>query len=595
MSQPAEMRLQAEETEDRSYADDLKQRGLATLSDHASSLRWQIAFLSGVVCIVVWPFVPPLIVLSWYVAVNGVREFRARRLAELALDTSAPIDSRLRSVVFLNIALGAANGAAALFMYWLQPEHDALLTMILVSWAAGAVSTGGPLVGAYLSYASPVFVPTALMWLAELSWVTSAVAVLVLLFFGVQFRYAKQNAALFEESFRIRRENQKLIERLAEEQAALARARDAAESANQAKTKFLAAASHDLRQPLHALTLHSGLLARDPHAEEAGRIAQEISTSIDSLANLLDSLLDISKLDAGVVSADRRPIRLQRLISNLVSSHEAQARLKGLSLRSDCPPEAVVETDPLLLERVLRNLIDNAIKYTDKGCVTIAVEDAASELVLSVQDTGRGIPESAQDKVFEEFYQAENQGREKVRGLGLGLAIVRRLAEVLGIGVDLRSELGRGTTISLRMARAVRAAEEPHPAPSSSDTLRGINVLFVDDEQAVRSAMRHVLERFGCRAIEASTSEEAIKLASEDAPSIVLADYQLAEGDCGLETIVKLRRLIPDLPALLISGDTDPLRLAEAEKAGLLLLHKPVSLDRLQMAMEAVLGSLPKR
>lgn len=581
--------------EEANYADGLKQRGLDTLSAHASALRWQIAFIAGVVCVLVWPFVPSLVMLSWFAALVSVREIRARYLVKLAANRALPIGQRLRQVVVWNSALGTTHGAAALFMYWLSPQYDALLTMILVSWAAGAVSTGGPLVRAYVSYASWVFLPTALMWLIEGNLVGYGVAVMIVMFFGVQYRYATQNAALFEESFRIRRENEELVQRLAQEQAALARARDAAESANQAKTRFLAAASHDLRQPLHALTLHSGLLARDPHAENAGRIAQEISTSIDSLADLLDSLLDISKLDAGVVSADHRPILLHRLIANLVSAHQTQAENKGLKLSARCPDDAVVETDPLLLERVLRNLLDNAIKYTDQGSVSIDVAESGAELLVSVSDTGRGIPEDAKKKVFEEFYQAENQGRDKRKGLGLGLAIVRRVAEVLGIEVELHSELGRGTTLTLRMPRGSQPAEERRAEPREGDALRGVKVLFVDDEQPVRLAMRHVLERFGCQADEAASTNEALELATRNPPHIVLADYQLGEGDCGLQLITKLRDRFPGLPALLISGDTDPRRLAEAEKAGLYLMHKPVSLERLQVAMEAVLEAEARR
>jgi signal transduction histidine kinase/ActR/RegA family two-component response regulator len=358
--------------------------------------------------------------------------------------------------------------------------------------------------------------------------------------------------------------------------------------ANAAKTRFLAAASHDLRQPLQALSLHSALLAQNPLAHDTGAIAGEICTSIDSLAQLLDSLLDISKLEAGVVTVERRPIRLHRLIAHLVRTHAPQACEKGLALRFECPVEAVVHTDPLLLERLLRNLLDNALKYTDEGEVCILAAGDEQVLQVSVRDSGRGIPEHAQAQVFEEFYQVDPPG-DCTRGLGLGLAIVARLAALLELPLSMKSQPGQGTTVSLGIPRAAGFVDERLFEAPRNDALRGLRVLLIDDEEAVRRAMRHVLGRFGCEAAEAASSDEALERVESFAVQLVVADCRLRNGDSGISAIAHLRERLPGLPALLLSGDTDAARLREAERSGLRLLHKPVTLQRLQEAMTAAM------
>lgn len=561
--------------------EELDRRRLAVVSSQASSLRWQIVATTLVVTVLVWPFVPAAAALAWLVTTNAVREWRAWRLRRMVDDETEPMAERLERVVALNLLIGSVNGAAAFFMFWLDDSFDALLTMVLVSWAAGAVSTSAPLLRAYLAYASCLFVPTAAMWLAAGPTPTNlGVAALILMFAGVQHRFAKQNAAVFEESYRIRMEKEDLLRQLAQ-------ARDAAESANQAKSRFLAVASHDLRQPLHALTLHSGLLAQDPYTADAPRIAGEISASIDSLARLLDSLLDISKLDAGVVTVSRRPIRLPRLLAQLVRHHRPRAAEKEIGLHLDCPPQAVVESDPLLLERLLGNLVDNAVKYTDRGEVRVTARADGGDWRVVVGDTGRGIPDAARARVFDEFYRVDPDARE--HGLGLGLAIVRRLALLLEMPITMDSVHGRGTSFELRLPRAASPAGEEHPVAPAGSGLRRLKVLFIDDEESVRRAMANVLGHFGCEAVGAAGIDEALARAAEVPPDLVLADWRLRDGDTGLAAIRRLRERQPGLPALLISGDTDTQLLREAERHGLRVLAKPVTLSRLREAIVRVL------
>ncbi len=571
--------------EQQHHADALDRRRLQLVVAQASPLLPQILATSLVIVALSWGFVPWPLLLGWLLAVPLVRQLRVHWLRRWSLDTTVPVRQRMPAIIASSAVFGSTCGAASLFMLWLGHDRDALLTMIMMSWAAGAVSTTAPLLGSYLMYSACLYVPAALMWLIDDSPLALAVTALILMFAGVQYRFAKQNAAVFEESFRIRRDNEILVQQLGA-------ARDRAESAVRAKSRFLAAASHDLRQPLHALTLQSGLLALDPRADNVPRIVGELSTSIDSLGRLLDSLLDISKLDAGVVTVSRRRIVLARLFAQLVQSLQPQAEQKGLKLRQSCAPDLVIDSDPLLLERLLRNLLDNALKYSDHGEIWLTAS-GDTLLELSVRDSGRGIPAEAQQQVFEEFYQLPDPtlGAGPGHGLGLGLAIVQRLAALLEMPLQLQSAPGVGTTVSLQVPRAAPALEETAAPQPGGPSLRGLKVLLVDDEPAIRHATRAVLEHFGCTTFEAGSSEQALAQARQQPPDLVLADYQLGHQDTGIETVARLRELLPGLPAVLVTGDTATHRLREAERSGLLLLHKPVTVARLGSALQAALDS----
>jgi signal transduction histidine kinase len=547
-------------------------------------LRWQVTAVLFFIAALAWPYAPHPVIASWLVAAVALREWRSWHLRRLSVDGRTDTD-RLRRRVILDMALiGAGIGASAVFMWWMEATVDALLTMILVSLTAAATSTTGLLLPAYLAFSAAVLLPAAAMWLVGGTPLGMFVGLLIPVLLRLQYRFARESMRVFEESFEIRQERDKLVLELAAE-------RDRAEFANQAKSRFLAAASHDLRQPLHALSLLSAQLAQRPGAPEAGALAQELSSSIESLGELLDSLLDITKLDAGVVEVDRRPIVLQRLLDYVAKGARPQAALKGVSLRVECPSAPVVNTDPQLLERLLRNLIDNAVKYTDQGEVLVRVLPQADCLRVSIADTGRGIPPESLARVFDEFYQVPDTGaRGHARGLGLGLAIVQRLATLLGLRIALESRLGEGTTVSFTIdATAPAAAPAPVAEVASERDLAGLTVLVIDDDEQARRATRRAVESFGCRAVEAVSTKDALQVAASAAPDLLLADFDLGEGDTGLAAVRRLRESQPALPALLISGNTEAKHRREAEQAGLQLLRKPATLKGLRTAISSVL------
>jgi CheY-like chemotaxis protein/anti-sigma regulatory factor (Ser/Thr protein kinase) len=256
----------------------------------------------------------------------------------------------------------------------------------------------------------------------------------------------------------------------------------------------------------------------------------------------------------------------------------------------DVPVGVRCWTDPALVLRVLRNLTENAIKFTQQGQITLRLRVENATALISVEDTGRGIPPDEQAMVFEEFYQVDNPERDRTKGLGLGLSIVRRLCSLLGITLDLRSQAGQGTCVTLRLPLESYGLIAPPPvAPADQQSFRGLSVLVIDDERSVRLGMRVLLEELGCRFLEACSVQEAIQQARATRPDVVLADMRLRNGETGIDAIHGIEAAIGATPCLLISGDTAPDRLQEANRAGIKLLHKPVALPLLQAELGRIL------
>lgn len=569
--------------------DELDERRLQVVAEQAGGLRWQIALTGAVVVALVWSAVPALWSLTWLALVLGAREWRAAALRRLVDERQRPIAQRLRATTRLNLLIGAANGSAALFMPRLEPTLDAVLTMILVSWGAGAVSTSSTVMPAFLAYAALVFLPTAALWLAQGGWLGVGIAALVLMFFGVQIRFARRNLETFEQSFRIRLENVQLARQLQAEQAALAAARDAAVKANHEKSHFLAAASHDLRQPLQAVLLNSGALAQRAADADARAIAADIAACVEHLRSMLDGLLDVSKLDAGAVVPQPRGVELARLLDGIAQNARPAARERGVEIEVDAPAALQVRSDPALLRRLIANLLDNAVKFSPRGArVRLAADAADGRATIRVADQGPGIAAADHQRIFEDLVQLPGAPR----GHGLGLGIVRRLAELLGITLALDSAPGRGTVFELGLPLDA-AADAPAGAPAPDDLARlaGKRVLVLDDDPMVRGATLHALGALGC-AVEAAADIAAAEARLRDAPvpDALVVDFRLGregEGDDGFAALARLRALRPGLAAVMVSAHADDALAARAREHGIALLRKPVDAATLARALAA--------
>ncbi len=267
---------------------------------------------------------------------------------------------------------------------------------------------------------------------------------------------------------------------------------------------------------------------------------------------------------------------LWSLAQRLDVDFQPLAQRKGLQWLVQAPGDARVKTDPLLIERLLRNLIDNAVKYTDTGSVRLTVRPSEGQWLVEVADTGRGIAEQEQDRVFEEFYQLDNPEHDRAKGLGLGLSIVQRLAQLLRMKLTMQSALGQGTTMSFSLPMLKEVPAVPVAHAEADQTLVGMTVLVIDDEEDVRRGMATLIAALGGRALLASGEQQALRAIEDGRPDIVVADFRLVDGDDGLHTIARLRERVPGLRALLVSGDTTPERLRQARDARIRLLHKPV-------------------
>ncbi|GER20136.1 hybrid sensor histidine kinase/response regulator [Variovorax boronicumulans] len=581
--------------------DELDERRLQVVAEQAVGLRWQILLTAVVVAAIVWRDVPTPWVLGWFAAVIASREWRAAALARMAADRARPIAARLRATVHWNVLIGACNGSAALFMARLDPTLDAVLTMILVSWGAGAVSTSATVMPAFLAYAGLLFVPTAAMWLVAGGWLGGGVAALVLMFFGVQTRFARRNLQTFEESFGIRAENQALATSLEFERAQLAIARDQAVRANNDKSRFLAGASHDLRQPLQAMALNVGALRHVAMAPDARAIVEVVDSSLEQLRAMLDALLDVSKLDAGVVVAQPQRVQIDRLLTAVMASFGAAAAARRVALHTDCPPGLAVRTDPDLLRRMLANLVDNAIKFSPAGGqveVRVRTQDPldASDagVELTVQDSGPGIAPENHRLVFEDLVQLQSAGpgAAPAVGHGLGLGIVRRMAELLGVPVELESRLGAGACFRLRLPRAAPVGADGCEGDGADApwSLAGRCVLVLEDDPMVRGAYLNALGAMGCRVLSAATLDEA--LAQVDEPDAVVLDCRLGGGVSGFDAAERLRAqrsAQPTLPIVMVTADTDPAVVEAARRQALPLLRKPVDDQTLGRALAAAI------
>ena len=371
------------------------------------------------------------------------------------------------------------------------------------------------------------------------------------------------------------------------------------EMADRYKSHFLASASHDLRQPLHALNLFVAQLQTEKKPAERRRLVSRIDAAVASMNELFEALLDMTKLEAGILQANPAEFAVQRLLDRIETTFAELADKKGLSLRV-VPCSAWVRSDPILLERILFNLVSNAVRYTARGGVVVGCRLRATQLRIDVCDTGAGIPEDQRQSIFSEFYQLANPAPDRKAGLGLGLAIVDRLGRLLGHPVQLQSHPGRGSRFSVLVPLAAELRDTvPLPvALHAADLARGKRVMVIDDDVLVLDGMRGILQSWGCRVQTAASGAAALASVADGGaqPDLIISDLRLADGETGIEVIERLREALgAPVPAFVISGDTAPERLREASAGGYHLLQKPVSPMTLRTTLNRLLKSYEAR
>lgn len=431
-----------------------------------------------------------------------------------------------------------------------------------------------PLVGAlalrYLTNGSNIDAMAGSMWLIVLTYVLSV---------------GHRQARLVVSAIMLRYENEQLIRELQQTNIAEAEARNKAEQASLAKSRFFAAANHDLRQPLHALGLFATTLRNSVMEASKRQLVEQIQQSIESLESLFDDLLDISRLDAGQVKPRVEHFKASIVFDRIRATYAPNAAEKGLRLKVH-ESSLTLFSDPALLFRILSNLVANAIRYTNSGGVLVGVRRRKGKISVEVWDTGIGIPDDQQEKVFEEFYQLNNPERDRRKGLGLGLSTVQRVATLMGCPLTLRSKVGKGTMFAIEIPLGLEAQPYTNILTAEiavPDLLANRTIVVVDDEASVRLGMQSLLESWGCRCIAAPGAQEAINELHNKAPDFIIADFRLRDNENGIDAVRALRAALGDtIPAVVLSGDTAVERLREVSAAGLTMLHKPLKAVRLR-------------
>ncbi|WP_454020982.1 hybrid sensor histidine kinase/response regulator [Azospirillum sp. Marseille-Q6669] len=370
-------------------------------------------------------------------------------------------------------------------------------------------------------------------------------------------------------------------------------AREAAEQADRSKSRFLAAASHDLRQPMQSMFFFAEALHSHVHSPRGRDALAMLERGMETLKGLLDSLLDVSQLDAGVIEPRIEDVSVKPLLDDIGSAYAPVAAAKGLDLQVVNHHDLTVRSDRNLLGRMVRNLVENAIRYTERGVIRLECHPLDGHAGIQVRDTGIGISGEQMSWIFEEFYQVGNPERDRNQGLGLGLAIVQKLSALLGHPVEVRSELGKGSVFRISVPLG-DAAESPAPVLPPRETERGRLAVLIDDDAIVLMGLRSIFQDWGYDTIVASSTEEALDRlrAAGRRPDVMVADYRLREHKVGTEAILKIRELagVP-VPAVLLTGDSGPDVMQEAERHGIGVMFKPVTARLLQEALTRQTGT----
>lgn len=371
-------------------------------------------------------------------------------------------------------------------------------------------------------------------------------------------------------------------------------AKEAAEEANRSKDKYLAAASHDLLQPMNAARLLISTLRERELEEQDGHLVERIHLAMENAEELLADLLDISRLDQNAVTPDITDFALSQPLHAMISEFQPVAENKGLTLKT-VPTTAAVRSDPRLLLRILRNFISNAIRYTPSGRVLLGCRLKRDAISIQVWDTGDGIPENQQKNIFKEFHQLDQHKGQNRHGVGLGLAIVERMAKVLDHKLELYSVEGRGSMFAIEVplaAQPLQSSTQTIPTTQLPNHLYGRTVLVIDNDENIRSSMEALLSRWGCRLITAAGEEDAHRLCQAEAfvPEIILADYHLDNDGLGTDAVYGLRQSFArDIPAAIVTADRSSDTQQLFKQLGLPVLNKPLKPGKLRALMTHLL------
>ena len=550
---------------------------LASLATALGTL-WVMARVADTQAITVWLVSHTLVVAGVYLTLRSIAPF---------VD---PAPQAARKLIACMAAMGLSWGSLGyVVLYWGNSDSVIYAIGIISTVSSGALGLGAPLYRAYVTYLTSaiggVMMSVALaggpvMWPALF---------LTGVYYALTCLQARTADRATRRSIALKLENERLVTELrAESRRALA-AQEAAEQADRDKSRFLAAASHDLRQPLHAMGLFLETLQRSPLNAHQQTVLGHAHAASGAAAEMLTTLLDYSRLEAGVVKVRPAAFSVQSLFTSLEQEFGVQADASGLIYRTR-ETSAAAFADRSLVDLVMHNFISNALRYTSRGGVLIACRQRATRLALEVWDTGPGIPKEQWEEIFKEFHQLGNPERDRRKGLGLGLAIVQRLAREMCTDVEVRSRPGKGSVFRLWLDNWQGALEDEAQPVLDPLSLAGLKVLAIDDDEAVRMGMQSLLQSWGCECLTAESGADAMQSLQRMTPELIITDFRLRHEETGKQVLQALRSTLGLMvPAIIMTGDTSPQRLRDAQSTSALLLHKPVSTGQLRDAITLLL------
>jgi signal transduction histidine kinase/ActR/RegA family two-component response regulator len=540
-----------------------------------------------------WNELERSVLLSWAAAIfllTLIRIVIVRRDLRMA---HTPDQAARRAWIYTLFAglSGCLWGSIGIFFF--APDSTIVtvfICILLAGMTGGSVASQSSFPPAYYAFALPTVLPFAVRCFFYGGPLFSVLALLSLFLLGVNLAYSRNVHRTVREAVSLRFENTELIAQLRQE-------KERAESASRSKSQFLAAASHDLRQPTHALGLYIATLramcsAPSVSGAEVGNIAGKLQTALKGLVQLLDVLLDISKLDAGAVKVKREVFDLRELLETIDQQFAALASEHRLRLIV-MPSAVLVQTDRALLHSIIANFVSNAIRYTEQGKVLLGARRRGDFVEVQVLDTGIGIAAEQSQLIFSEFYQIGNAARRREHGLGLGLAIVKRTADLLKLRIGLRSVLGKGSVFSVWLPVAHRPSlASPPPAVTATATGEK-TILVVDDDAGVLDSMQLLLTSWGHKVVTANSLDSAVQALqsyqAENAQApidLILSDFRLAESITGIDVVQALRQASAyPIPAVLITGDTSVDSINRISQANLRILHKPLAPEALMAVL----------
>ena len=574
---------------------------VATLFTQWRRTTTAMALGAAILIVVMWGTVRPALFAAWFAAILLNQAWRWALVRQYRTVAPAVEQSEHwgRAWSLGSTSAGALWGLAGATLFVPgDPGHQALVIVCLFGVVLGGINLTSVYKPSFYGFVLPALLPLILRVAFEgdrLHFYIAAVMLVVLVFV---LGFGHNLNELMTQSLAIRYENVDLIGELTAQTSAAERARAAAEAANRDKTRFLAAASHDLRQPLHAMGLFGAALVTRVDRPEVREIVDAINASVESLERQFIALMDISKLDAGAVSPVRTRFALAPMLERLEREFAPLAASCRLKL-TVVPTDVWIDSDPALLERIVANFVSNAITHTERGGAVVGVRRRGSRLAIEVLDTGPGIAFDERERIFEPYYRIRGSARPAGHGMGLGLAIIRRLAELLDHPIEVDSAPGRGSRFAVVVPRAAAAGAAmlgQHPA--SAGSLAGAVIAVIDDESVIVEAMRVWFAQWGASVCGGATSGEALDALGELGryPDLIVADYRLGDDGLGTDAVARLRfELARPIPALLISGDASAEAIAAMRASALEVLLKPVLPGELKRRAERLIASSRER